>query len=216
MRKRMIFADRTEAGRLLGERLAALDLVRPVVLALPRGGVPVGAAIAAALKSPLDVVFVRKLGAPDQPELAIGAVADGAEPELVLNDKLLAALNIDEAYITATVQKELAVIEQRRKAYEGLRPKLELTGRSVVVTDDGVATGMTMQAALRQVRRRAGSVIAAVPVASAEALAMLRAEADQVVCLSAPKGFHSVGGQYRDFAQVTDEDVLAILRHPAG
>lgn len=213
----MIFADRTQAGRLLGERLAALQLVNPAVLALVRGGVPVGARVADVLQAPLDVVFVRKLGAPDQPELAVGAIADGSDPQIVLNDKLLAALELDADYIAAAARQELAAIEQRRKAYQGLRPELELAGRSVVVVDDGVATGMTMQAALRQVRRRhAGSVIAAVPVASAEAMAMLCAEADDVVCLSAPRRFRSVDAHYRDFAQVSDEDVLAILRERAG
>jgi putative phosphoribosyl transferase len=213
----MIFADRTQAGQLLGERLAALHLVNPAVLALVRGGAPVGAPIAAILAAPLDVVFVRKLGAPNQPELAVGAIADGSDPQIVLNDTLLAALEIDADYVAATAGQELAAIERRRKAYQGVRPELDLTGRSVVVVDDGVATGMTMQAALRQVRRlHAGSVIAAVPVASAEAVAMLRREADDVVCLSAPRRFRSVDAHYRDFAQVSDEDVLAILQAQAG
>jgi predicted phosphoribosyltransferase len=212
----MIFADRAQAGRLLGERLAPLQLVNPVVLALARGGVPVGAQIAAALSAPLDVVFVRKLGAPGQPELAVGAVADGSDPEIVLNDQLLAALELDAGYIAATAKQEIAAIERRRKVYRGVRPELELAGRSVVVVDDGVATGMTMQAALRQVRRRAGTAIAAVPVVSAEAMAMLRSEADDVVCLTAPRRLRSVGAHYRDFAQVSDEDVLAILQAQAG
>lgn len=213
MRRAMIFADRAEAGRLLAERLADMQLQRPLVLALPRGGVPVGAEIAKRLQAPLDVVFVRKLGAPDQPELAVGAVADGAEPEIVLNSELVAMLGLDEDYISAAARRELAVIGQRRREWAALRPAVEPAGRSLVVVDDGVATGMTMQAALRQMKRRKPArLIAAAPVASREAVAMLRREADDVVCLSSPRRFGSVGAFYRCFVQVTDDEVAALLR----
>jgi putative phosphoribosyl transferase len=212
MRRRMVFADRAEAGLLLAERLAAMDLAAPLVLALPRGGVPVAAEIATRLKAPLDVAFVRKLGAPDQPELAIGAVADGASPEIVLNAELVEAMGLSEDFIAAEAARELAAIERRRKEYEGLRAKIDPAGRTVIIVDDGIATGMTMQAALRSIRsQRPARLIAAAPVASRQALSMLRREADQVVWLSAPRRFGSVGYFYRSFAQVSDEDVAQML-----
>jgi len=217
MRRRQIFADRAEGGALLANRIAALSLADPLVLALPRGGVPVGAEIAKTLAAPLDVVFVRKLGAPFEPELAIGAVADGPAPEIVLNAKLVNALAIGADYIEAQAARERAAIEQRRRAYEGLRPNVDPAGMAVIVVDDGVATGMTMQAALRSVRRLCPNrLIAAAPVASREAIAMLRREADDVVCLSSPRRFLSVGSFYRSFAQVTEDDVARLLREAAA
>jgi len=216
MRRRQLFEDRAEAGQLLAEKLAAMQLPNPLVLALPRGGVPVGGEIARRLDAPLDIVFVRKLGAPDQPELAVGAVADGADPEIVLNAELVAKLNLDEDYITAAAKRELAVIEHRRREWAPLRPVVDPAGRTLIVVDDGVATGMTMQAALRQLKhRRPARLIAATPVASREAVAMLEGEADEVVCLSAPRRFGSVGSFYRSFLQVTDEEVAALLREAA-
>ena len=213
MRRRMKFADRAEAGRLLAERLAALRLAAPLVLALPRGGVPVAAEVARALSAPLDVVFVRKIGTPYQPELAVGAVADGDEPEIVLNDELAAALRIDADFIAAQARRELASIKRRRAEYAPLRARVDPEGRALIVIDDGVATGMTMQAALRHLKRRTPvRLIAAVPVASREALEMLEREADEVVCLTAPRNFSSVGRFYRDFGQVTDEEVATLLR----
>lgn len=209
----VVFADRAEAGRLLAERLAAMDLAAPLILALPRGGVPVGAEIARRLGAPLDVAFVRKLGAPDQPELAIGAVADGASPEIVLNAELVDAMGLSEAFIAAEVAHEMAAIERRRREYEGLRPQVDPAGRTVIIVDDGVATGMTMQAAVRSIRRqRPARLIVAAPVASRQASIMLRREADAVVWLSAPRRFGSVGSFYRSFAQVSDEDVARLLR----
>jgi putative phosphoribosyl transferase len=217
MPRKTILADRAEAGRLLAERLAALRLDAPLVLALPRGGVPVAAEIARKLGAPLDVAHVRKIGAPGQPELAIGAVADGDEPEIVLNDSLVAALGLDADYIAAEVRRELAAIDQRRDAYAPLRPAVEPAGRAVIVVDDGVATGMTMQAALRHAKRRKPArLVAAAPVASREAVALLKREADAVVCLAAPRNFGSVGAFYRDFGQVSDEEVVALLREAAG
>jgi putative phosphoribosyl transferase len=210
---RRIFLDRAEAGQLLGERLAQMQLARPLVLALPRGGVPVGAEIATCLRAPLDIVFVRKLGAPDQPELAIGAVADGSEPEIVLNTELVAILDLEEEYVAMAAKRELAVIERRRREWAPLRPVVDAAGHTVIVVDDGVATGMTMQAALRQqVRRGPARLIAAAPVASREAVAMLKREADDVVCLLSPRNFGSVGSFYRSFVQVTDDEVAAQLQ----
>ena len=217
MRRTLMFADRAEAGALLAEEVATLGLAEPLVLALPRGGVPVGAAIAKRLHAPLDVVLVRKLGAPGEPELAIGAVADGAAPEIVLNDKLVAALGVGADYIEAETARQLATIEARRRSYAGLRPGVDPAGRAAIVVDDGVATGMTMQAALRSVRRLG-------PAASSprrrsprsDALAMLRGEADAAVCLSAPGRFLSVGSFYRLFAQVSEEEVFRLLGEAAA
>ena len=184
-----------------------------MVLALPRGGVPVGAEIARRLGAPLDVALVRKLGAPHEPELAIGAVANGAGPEIVLNAKLVHALQLDEDYIAGEATRELAAIAQRRQEYEGLRPAVEIAGSTIIVVDDGVATGMTMQAALRSLRRKLPlRLIVAAPVASRDAARMLRRESDQVVCLATPRRFGSVGAYYRSFAQVSDADVAALLR----
>ena len=181
------------------------------MLALPRGGVPVAAEVARALSAPLDVAFVRKIGAPYQPEVAVGAVADGDEPEIVLNDELVAEFGIDTDFIAAQARRELASIKRRRAEYAPLRARVDPEGRAVIVIDDGVATGMTMQAALRHLKRRKPArLIAAVPVASREALEMLEREADEVVCLAAPRDFISVG--YRDFGQVTDEEVATLLR----
>jgi putative phosphoribosyl transferase len=217
MRRRLMFADRAEAGVLLAEQVAALALADPLVLALPRGGLPVAAEIARRLAAPLDVVFVRKLGAPDQPELAVGAVADGPEPEIVLNARLVAALGLDPDYIASQAARERANIEDRRRTYAGLRPGIDPAGRSVIVVDDGVATGMTMQAALRSVRRLdPAHLVAAVPVASREAVALLSGEADDVVCLSAPRRSLSVGSFYRSFTQVTEEEAVRLLREAAS
>jgi putative phosphoribosyl transferase len=201
---------------MLAQRLASLDLEAPLVLALPRGGVAVGAEIAKTLQAPLDVVFVRKIGAPDQPELAVGAVADGDDPEIVLNTEIVEGLGLDEDFVMSAARRELALIERRRHAWGNLRPGASPEGRTAIVVDDGVATGMTMQAALRQLKRRKPArLIAAVPVASREAAGMLKREAGEVVCLSAPRGFGSVGSFYRSFRQVTDEEVAAMLREAA-
>jgi len=209
----MTFADRDKAGLLLADRLAEMILPNALVVALPRGGVPVGAPIARRLDAPLDVAFVRKLGAPDEPELAIGAVAEGDPPEIVLNARQVEELGLNEDFIRSAVARELAAIEQRRRDYADARPAVEPAGRTVIVVDDGVATGMTMQAALRSIRRRgAVRVVAAVPVASREAAAMLQEEADDVVCLSAPRRFGSVGSFYRAFGQVSDADVAGLLK----
>ena len=221
MLRRVIFADRAEAGRMLAEKLGAKlgtrGLEAPLVLALPRGGVPVGAEIARALAAPLDIVLVRKIGAPDQPELAVGAVADGTDPEIVLNAEVVEELGLDEDYITAAAAREIAVIERRRREWALVRPGTAPAGRAVIVVDDGVATGMTMQAALRHLRRmRPAHLIAAAPVASREAVAMLRRESDEVICLSTPRRFGSVGAFYRSFLQVSDDEVSELLQQVAS
>lgn len=217
MRRRAKFADRDEAGLLLAEQLAGMDLAAPLVLALPRGGVPVAAQIARRLDAPLDVAFVRKLGAPGEPELAIGAVSNGDAPEIVLNALLVEERGVSEEFITSAAARELATIEQRRRDYAAVRPGVAPSGRAVIVVDDGVATGMTMQAALRSVRRQnPARLLMAVPVASRDALAMLRQEADDLVCLSAPRRFGSVGSFYSVFKQVSDADVAMLLKDAAA
>jgi putative phosphoribosyl transferase len=183
------------------------------VYALPRGGVPLGAEVARALSAPLDVVFARKIGAPDQPELAVGAVAGvAAAPEIVVYAELARSLALSEAFILDRAARELAVIERQRTQYQAVRPTAIVERATAIVVDDGVATGMTMQAALRYLRGKAPSrLIAATPVAAREAAAMLRREADAAVLLSLPRRFGSVGSFYRAFAQVSDAEVISLL-----
>lgn len=209
-----MFADRAEAGRLLAARLIDLKLANPIVFALPRGGVPIGAEVARALAAPLDVAFVRKIGAPEQPELAVGAVAGVPDaPEIVVHAELVRSLGLSEAFILESAARELAAIERQRARYQAVRPTVDAKGETAIVVDDGVATGMTMQAALRHVRRsEPARLIAATPVAAREAAAMLRTEADAAVLLSVPRRFGSVGGFYRTFAQVSDAEVISLMQ----
>lgn len=207
-----IFADRDEAGRLLADEVAKLRLRKPVVLALPRGGVPVAAQVAARLNAPLDLVLVRKLGAPGQPELAIGAVVDGKRPEIVLNEEIIRLIGVSKDFIEAEMKRQLEIIEKRRKLYYEGHQHPELKGHDVVVIDDGVATGATLRSALHALRRQEPSrLIAAVPVAPAETVELLRRDADEVVCLETPYPFGAIGYFYRDFSQVSDETVAELL-----
>jgi predicted phosphoribosyltransferase len=208
-----LFADRTEAGRLLAAQLIPLGLERPVVYALPRGGVPVAAEIARALGAPLDLVLVRKLGAPGQPELAIGAVVNGYdEAETVLNTDVVAMTGATDAYIGESRDRALAEIERRRKLYLAGRPRPDPRGRAAIVVDDGLATGATARAALHALRRRnPARLVLAVPVAPPETLVALRGEADQIVCLAEPDLFWGIGGFYLDFHQLEDEEVIRLL-----
>ena len=207
-----MFTDRAEAGRQLAAALAGYRDQAPVVLALPRGGVPVAAEIAAALGCPLDLIMVRKIGVPAQPELAMGAVVDGSEPLVVRNDDVIASARIGEAEFAAACQRELAEIERRRQHFLGVRPPVDLSGRAAIVVDDGVATGATTRAALRAVRKRKpGSVVLAVPVAPTSSLAALRHEADTLVCLEDHEWFSAIGMFYDDFRQLSDQDVIDLL-----
>ncbi len=208
----MVFADRQEAGQRLAKRLLHLKDQHPVVLALPRGGVPVGYEIARVLAAPLDLVLVRKIGAPDQPELAIGAIADGEPPELVTDPQLASWLAVPPEYLEATKARELKEIERRRKLYVGDRALAEVRGRTAILVDDGMATGATMRAALRATRRRAPArLVLAVPVASLDTLARMQGEADEIVCLGTPAGFMAVGQFYRRFPQLEDAEVIALM-----
>jgi predicted phosphoribosyltransferase len=205
------YRDRADAGARLAEHLGAYaGRTDVVVLGLPRGGVPVAAEVARALRAPLDVFCVRKLGVPGDEELAMGAIATGGV--VVLNEGVVADLGVPDgilAEVTATEHEEL---ERRERAYRGDRPPAPLAGRTVVVVDDGLATGATMRAAVRAVRTGGPSrVVAAVPVAAAETCRSLEADADAVVCPLAPEGFRSVGGWYEDFSATSDDEVRRCL-----
>lgn len=210
----MRFSDRADAGRRLALALEHYRGQHPVVLALPRGGVPVAAEIADALSAPLDLVLVRKLGLPWQPELAIGAVVDGAEPIIVHNEALIRAAGVGEEEFQRICQRELEEINRRKARYLGSRARAQLAGQTVIVVDDGIATGATMRAALRAIRRhRPMKLVLAVPVASAEAVTELRRDVDDLVCLDIPETFVAIGQFYRDFGQVSDEEVASTLAH---
>lgn len=208
----IVFADRIEAGRLLAEEVLALNLVDPVVLALPRGGVPVAAEVASALHAPLDLLLVRKIGAPEHGELAVAAVAEGPLPVVVIDDETLHLTGASRAYVDREAKGELREIARRRAVYLRNRPPLPVEGRTAVVVDDGIATGTTVRAALQALRRRNPSrLVLAIPVAPPEVVAALRADVDDLVCLSQPPYFHAVGVHYADFHQVSDEEVVRIL-----
>lgn len=216
----MSFHDRTDAGKQLAAALAGYAGKDCAILALPRGGIPVAAEIAFALHAPLDVLLVRKIGAPQQPELAIGAVVDGGAPVFVRNKELLRLTGTGEREFNAIARRELAEIERRRRLYLQGGTPLDPKGRIAIVVDDGIATGATMRAALQATRMRGPKeLVLAVPVAAAETLESLRGEADRVVCLETPEPFGAVGYFYDDFDQVTDAEVIAALtraRTPAG
>jgi putative phosphoribosyl transferase len=206
------FADRRAAGRLLAERLAKMNLGAPVVLALPRGGVPVAVEIASALKAPLDIVLVRKIGVPSQPELAAGAVVDGGHPEVVTNDDVIRLVGVTPQDIDRGVKRGLAEIDRRRRTYMKGVVRVPLEGRTVIVVDDGIATGASIRAALRALRRqRPKALVLAVPVAPAETVDALKSEVDEVVCLASPDPFFAIGVHYVDFHQMKDDEVVELL-----
>ncbi|MCR9149307.1 MAG: phosphoribosyltransferase family protein [Rhodobacteraceae bacterium] len=205
-----MFADRTEAGRALADRLAGMDLADPVIFALPRGGVPVALPVADRLNAPLDLLLVRKLGAPGQPELAVGAVVEGAEP--VINASVLRAFGLAPGDLAAQVDAKRAEIAARRALWLAGRDPVPVAGRTAVVVDDGIATGATMRAALRGLAARGPArVILAVPVAPAEVIADLAPLVDRAVCLDTPDPFYAVGAHYRVFDQVADDAVARML-----
>ena len=207
---RLPYKDRAEAGRVLAERLAPLGLDGAVVLALPRGGVPVGYEVARRLGGPLDVLVTRKIGCPAEPELGVGAVAEGGSP--VFNQELLDRLDLIEEDLASTVDAERAELDRRVQVYRGGRPLPKMSGRPVVIVDDGLATGGTARAALRAVRGCGPSrLVLAVPVGAVETVRALEADAEDVVVPAAPWGFRAVGQWYRDFGQLTDSDVITWL-----
>jgi predicted phosphoribosyltransferase len=206
-----LFEDREDAGWRLAERLKEIPLKNPLVLAIPRGGIEVAVPIARALGADLDVVLSRKLRAPDQPELALGAVSESGE--IYLNHYGSAVTDAGSAYIEQERQRQMGEIERRRMMFRAARAQAPVSGRSVIVTDDGIATGSTMIAALRTVRAAgAAEVIVAVPVASADRLEVVRGLCDRVVCLNEPEIFWAIGQFYHNFEQVPDERVVKMLR----
>ena len=211
-----MFEDRQDAGRQLASALLRFKDQQLCVLALPRGGVPVAFEIAKALQAPLDLVIVRKIGAPGQPELAIGAVVDGEKPELVLNHGIIRMLEITDAYLAEEKARQMREIERRRQAYLAGRPRLEVSGRTAIIVDDGIATGATVTAALHATRRAGpGRLVLAVPVAPTDTLAALQGEADEVVCLEAYDFFPAISVFYGNFTQVNDEEVRDLLTRAA-
>ncbi len=213
----MPFHDRAEAGSRLAKELIRYKDSGAVVLALPRGGVPVAAAIATALRAPLDLVLVRKIGVPYQPELAMGALADGGKTIIVRNEDVIAAAGVCEAEFDRVCDSESREIERRRSLYLGDRERPEVNGRLAIVVDDGIATGATTRAALRAVHARGPKkLVLAVPVAPTDTLDAMCDEADEIVCLEAHDVFGAIGFFYADFRQVTDEEVIDILNASEG
>ncbi|HEY4075416.1 MAG TPA: phosphoribosyltransferase family protein [Rhizomicrobium sp.] len=219
---RFAFHDRNEAGRWLAPRVAALKPERPLVLALPRGGVPVAVEIARALRAPLDLLLVRKIGLPWQPELALGAVTDGRNPRTVVNEHVAQASHVDAADIARIAQIQLAEIARRHRIWMGARDHIPLAGRTVILVDDGVATGASVRVALEAVKaERPARIVLALPVVSDFAAEGLRAASDDAIFLLTPDDLAAVGTYYRDFHQLDDDEVTQLLHNawaslPAG
>lgn len=209
-----MFKDRLDAARQLARALGAYQSQRPLVLGIPRGAVPMAHLLAQQLGGEMDVVLVRKLRAPFMPEVAVGAIDESGQTYLAPDAQDMGA---DAAYLQEEKRTQLATLQRRRQQYDAIRPAADAAGRTVIVVDDGLATGATMIAALQVVRQhRPARLVCAVPVASPDALEKVRPWADELVCLSAPEDFEGVGQFYRDFRQVEDEEVLACLRSADG
>lgn len=207
-----MFRDRHEAGRKLAERLAGLHLSNPVIFALPRGGVPVAAEAARRLGAPLGLVQVRKIGLPGDPEVAVAAIAAGEKPFLAVNREIADRYAVSDAYLRAAGGTALKEIDRRRRLYEGNRPGPAARGAPAILIDDGIATGATVEAAVMAIRAASPArIVIATPVAPPSVLAKLAGMADQVICLEAPEDFYAVGQFYREFRQVTDEEVIALI-----
>ena len=204
-----------EAGKLLGEKLSAEKFGggNTVVIGLLRGGIPVAYEIAAILKSPLDVALVRKIGAPNHEELAIGAVVDGKSPKVYLNESLISRINVPEGYLERMEQIKLKEIREREKIYRRGAEKIDVSGRTAIIVDDGIATGASVMAVIEAVRdEKPAKIIVAVPVIAADTMRELKKVVDKVVVLSAPEKFYAVGEFYEDFSQTMDEEVLYLLQ----
>lgn len=212
-----IFANRLEAGRALAERLAAKNYERPVVLAVPRGGVPVAAEVAKALDAPLDLVLVRKIGVPYQPELAVAAVVNGETAELVINEEVRRIADVSDEYLERARAEKLKEIERRRRVYLEGRARVPIRDATAIVVDDGIATGTTVRAALKALRRgKPKRLVLAVAVAPPDTVDRLRADVDEIICLETPEPFFAISLYYRDFRQVSDDEVVALLRDHGG
>jgi putative phosphoribosyl transferase len=204
------FQDRIEAGRLLAKKLTKYADKNPVILALPRGGLPLGAEIAAALKAPLDILAVKKIGAPGHPEFAIGAISE--DGILILNEELISAVDPARRYISNAAKMKAEELQKQVDAFRRVRPLISVKGRTVILVDDGLATGATMEAAVKVLRQRqVKEIIIAVPVASLEAFWNLKAKVKELVALIVPQEFYAVGLWYDDFSEVTDEEAIAFL-----
>lgn len=211
-----MFRDRTEAGRMLATEIAALAPHNPIVLALPRGGVPVAFEIASALDAPLDLVLVCKAGAPGNPELAVAAIVDGNPPEVVLNREIVEAYDLQDDELAALIARKKPELEHRRAFYRGRRQPLSVRGKSAIIVDDGAATGTTIKVAARAIRRRSpAQIILALPVAPPEVVSDLLQEADKVVCIVQPPHFWALGFHYREFQQLDDAEMLEWLARDA-
>lgn len=198
---------------MLAVELAGLDLRNPIVLALPRGGVPVAAAVADALGAPLDLVIVRKVGAPGNPELAVAAIVDGNPPDIVLNREIVETYGLGDDELAALVKEERPELERRRLLYRGNRQPLSIRNKIAIVVDDGAATGTTMKVAIRALKRRSPrAVIAALPVAPPDTVCELARVADRVLCLSQPPNFRALGYYYRNFEQINDDEVIHAIQ----
>jgi putative phosphoribosyl transferase len=207
-----MFRDRSEAGRMLGEEIVRLRPRDPVVLALPRGGVPVACEVAKAVGARIDLVIVKKIGAPGNPELAVAAIVDGDPPDVVLNREIIEVFALSDDEVAALVARGRPELERIRNAFSRARRPLSVKGKTVVIVDDGAATGVSMKVAVRAIRRRSPhSIIVALPVASQEAAAELTREADEFVSLSIPARFRALSYHYRDFPQLGDEEITAML-----
>jgi len=208
-----VFSDRRDAGRRLARLLRDYADEKPVVLALPRGGVPVAAPVAIAFGAPLDVVVVRKLGVPGQPELAMGAVVEAGRPVTIRNEAIIRVAHVSEAEFDEVRASELAEAQRRRELYVGRGRRLSLKGRAVIVIDDGIATGASMRAAVKAVRKQQPArLVVAVPVAARTSLEALRGEVDDIVCVDVRDDLRAIGVYYDDFEQVSDDEVIAALR----
>lgn len=211
------YKDRAHAGKTLAQALERYRKDRPVILALPRGGVPVGYEVALSLDAPLDVLVVRKIGAPFSPELALGAVVDGDAPSLVLNRDIINAYGVDETFLQKETARQMDEIERRRTLYRQGGTPLDVTGKTVIVVDDGIATGATMRAALQALKQyKPAKLVLAVPVAAADSLRALQGAADDIVCPQQPSAFSGVGQFYDDFTQTEDADVIRLLKSAAA
>jgi putative phosphoribosyl transferase len=207
-----MFRDRQEAGQRLGRELGRLGLREPVVLALPRGGVPVGVEIADALGAPLDLVVVQKIGAPGNPELAAAAIVDGDPVDVVLNREIIEAYKLDDDELAELVRQGRPELERRRLAYRGTRRAVDIKGKTAILVDDGVATGTSMKVAIRAMKHRGPrEIMVAIPVAPRDALDELGPEANRIVCLERPPHFRALSYYYRNFKQLTDSEVMGAL-----
>jgi putative phosphoribosyl transferase len=211
-----MFRDREDAGVKLGLELSRLQLHQPIVLALPRGGVPVALEVAKTLNAPLDLLIVRKVGAPGNPELAVAAIVDGDPGEVVLNREIVETYALDEDALRVLIAKERPELERQRVAYRGKNKPLSIAGKTAIIVDDGAATGTTMKIAIRALKRRSPrEIIVAVPASPQETVAELAREADRVVCLSQPKQFRALSYHYLRFPQLSDSDVAAAMDEAA-